>query len=51
MHPQLRQTPPRLSFSMMAVFSPSCEARIAVTYPPGPLPIMTISYSFIKIQV
>ena len=36
--PQLRHTPPSDSFSITAVFIPSCEALIAVTYPPGPLP-------------
>jgi hypothetical protein len=36
--------PPRFSFSTMAVFMPNCEARIAVTYPPGPLPSTTTSY-------
>ena len=30
-HPQLRQTPPRLSFSTTAVLSPNCEALMAVT--------------------
>jgi hypothetical protein len=31
--------PATLSFSMTAVVKPSWEARIAATYPPGPLPI------------
>src|SRR5258708_2992631 len=44
MQPMLRQVPPRyLSFSTMAVFSPSCAARIAATYPPGPEPLLTTS--------
>src|SRR5262245_29276646 len=38
MQPQLRQMPPRCSRSTTAVFMPSCAARIAATYPPGPLP-------------
>ena len=43
MQPQLRQMPPRCLFSTIAVFSPSCDARIAVTYPPGPEPMMMTS--------
>ena len=44
MQPRCRQVPPsRLSFSTMAVFSPSCPARIAATYPPGPEPMITTS--------
>ena len=36
MQPTCRHVPPRNgSFSMTAVFSPHCEARIAATYPPG----------------
>ena len=38
MHPQFKQIPPIDSFSITAVFKPNCEALIAVTYPPGPLP-------------
>ena len=30
-------------FSTQAVFSPSCAARIAATYPPGPPPMTTTS--------
>src|SRR5215213_3261230 len=45
MQPQLRQMPPKLSFSMIAVLKPSCDALIAATYPPGPLPITTTSYA------
>ena len=42
MHPMRRQVPPSLgSFSMQATFMPSCAARMAATYPPGPAP-MTI---------
>src|SRR5260221_8652854 len=38
MQPQLRQMPPKCSRSTQAVFMPSCAARIAATYPPGPPP-------------
>src|ERR1700723_2259940 len=45
MQPTCRQVPPRNgSFSTTAVFSPHWLARIAATYPPGPLPIITRSY-------
>src|ERR1700693_250051 len=45
MQPTCRQVPPRNpSFSMTRVFNPHCEARIAVLYPPGPLPIIARSY-------
>src|SRR6478752_5064552 len=47
MQPQFKQMPPRLSFSMIAVLNPNCEALIAATYPPGPLPITTTSYAII----
>ena len=47
MQPQFRQTPPNSDFSMMAVFKPNWEARIAATYPPGPLPI-TIKSKFMS---
>src|SRR5882724_7872865 len=41
MHPTCRQVPPRKgSFSTTTVFSPNSPARIAATYPPGPLPII-----------
>src|SRR5205085_9093461 len=44
MQPRSRQVPPRfLSFSIMAVRSPSCPARTAATYPPGPEPMMITS--------
>src|SRR6476661_7142541 len=43
MQPQLRQMPPSDSRSITATFSPSCEARMAATYPPGPLPTTTKS--------
>src|SRR5258708_8095324 len=38
MQRQLRQMPPSRSRSTIAVFKPSCAARMAQTYPPGPLP-------------
>src|SRR3954471_24910458 len=41
--PQFRQMPPRCSRSTTAVFMPSCAARIAATYPPGPPPRTTRS--------
>src|SRR6266478_5106309 len=45
MQPTCRQVPPRKgSFSTTTVFSPSSPARIAATYPPGPLPIIATSY-------
>src|SRR5262245_7972519 len=50
MQPTLRQVPPRASSpfgffqpSMQAVFSPSCAARTAAMYPPGPAPMTTTS--------
>src|SRR5579872_5049011 len=43
MQPQLRHMPPSWSRSTMAVFMPSCAARMAATYPPGPPPTMTMS--------
>ncbi len=45
MQPTCKHVPPNLSsFSMIAVFRPNWPARIAATYPPGPLPITTRSY-------
>ena len=45
MHPTFKQVPPReLYFSTNAVFLPNCAARMAATYPPGPLPITMTSY-------
>ena len=45
MQPTCRHVPPRKpSFSTTKVFNPHCAARIAVLYPPGPLPMMTRSY-------
>src|SRR5947207_11217043 len=39
-----RQVPPSsLSFSMIAVLSPSWPARMAATYPPGPEPMIATS--------
>jgi hypothetical protein len=43
--PQFRHTPPSASRSTIAVRSPSCPARIAATYPPGPDPSTTTSKS------
>src|SRR2546421_11334321 len=44
MQPMLRQVPPNCPrLSMQALFSPSCPARIAALYPPGPPPITTTS--------
>ena len=45
MQPTLRQTPPQYFDSTTATFSPSWEARIAATYPPGPAPSTTTSKS------
>src|SRR5262245_22122142 len=44
MHASFRQRPPTLPFSTTAVFIPTCAARIAPTYPPGPEPITLQSY-------
>src|SRR5215831_15814854 len=45
MQPTCRQVPPRNgSFSTTIVFKPSSPARIAATYPPGPLPMIATSY-------
>src|SRR6478609_4765203 len=38
MQPTLRQTPPQYFSSTTATVCPSCAARIAATYPPGPAP-------------
>src|SRR5262245_17445261 len=43
MHPQFRQIPPGRSASTTATRCPSCAARIAATYPPGPEPTTTAS--------
>src|SRR5438093_9293549 len=44
MQPRRRQVPPyRASFSITAVFKPSWPARIAATYPPGPVPMIATS--------
>src|SRR5580765_5794237 len=52
MQPTLRHVPPRASSpaeffhpSMQAVLNPSCAARTAAMYPPGPAPITTPSNS------
>src|SRR5215472_2282729 len=45
MQPTCRHVPPRNgSFSTTMVFRPSSPARMAATYPPGPLPIIAMSY-------
>src|SRR5262249_46535824 len=45
MQPTCRQVPPRYgSFSTTIVFNPNSPARMAATYPPGPLPIIATSY-------
>src|SRR5260370_5210215 len=45
MQPMCRQVPPRKgSCPTTTVFSPRSPARIAATYPPGPLPIIATSY-------
>ena len=44
MQPTLRQVPPSVAFfSTTATFMPSCAARTAQTYPPGPVPMTTRS--------
>src|SRR3712207_5165917 len=44
MHPTRRQVPPSApSFTTHATLIPSCAARIAATYPPGPAPNTTRS--------
>src|SRR5262245_13660568 len=48
MQPQFRQTPPSVgASSTIAADSPSCAARMAAMYPPGPEPITTRSNDFI----
>ena len=44
MQPTFRQVPPSVAFfSTTATFMPSCAARTAQTYPPGPVPMTTRS--------
>src|SRR5690554_3612340 len=44
MQPTRTQVPPRAdSRSTSATSKPSCAARMAATYPPGPAPMMTMS--------
>src|SRR5262245_48184681 len=46
MQPRFRQVPPRTgSRSTTAVRNPSCDARMAATYPPVPEPMTTTSYA------
>src|ERR1700733_6825574 len=45
MQPTFRQVPPSFfSRSISATFNPYCPARMAAVYPPGPPPMMTMSY-------
>src|ERR1039458_110324 len=49
MQPRFRQVPPRVGrFSISATLSPSCAARNAHTYPPGPAPMTATSYVSMK---
>src|SRR4051794_28450645 len=43
MQPTFRQTPPQNRSSTTATLLPSCAARMAATYPPGPAPRTTTS--------
>src|ERR671933_29075 len=43
MQPTFRHTPPQYLDSTTATLLPSCAARIAATYPPGPAPRTTTS--------
>src|ERR1700761_9327901 len=46
MHPTRRHVPPSSgSFSMQATVAPSCAARMAAVYPPGPPPRTATSTS------
>ena len=44
MQPTFRQVPPRYCFSITVTSAPSCAARMAATYPPGPPPITMIFF-------
>ena len=46
--PQFKHIPPISSFSIIAVFNPTCPALIAATYPAGPEPIMMTSYFIVN---
>src|SRR4030095_16160374 len=48
MQPTFRHVPPRNSRSTQATFIPSCAARMAATYPPGPAP-MTIRSNWLEL--
>ena len=49
MQPIRRQVPPSSgSFSMQITFAPSCAARIAAVYPPGPPPRTATSQSMLR---
>ncbi len=43
MQPSLRQVPPTLFSSKRVTVSPLAAARTAVSYPPGPAPMMMMS--------
>ena len=45
MHPTFRHVPPIGPFSINVTFAPSCAARIAATYPPGPPPMTDTRFS------
>ena len=48
MHPTRRHVPPNSgSISMQATFAPSCAARMAAVYPPGPPPRTATSTSML----
>src|SRR5258708_22912085 len=48
MQPQFRQTPPGRSSSTVATDNPSWAARMAETYPPGPVPTTTTSNFWLR---
>src|SRR3954469_9669988 len=50
MHPTLRHTPPQYLSSTTATLLPSCAARMAATYPPGPAPRTTTSKCWLMPQ-
>src|SRR5665213_3679805 len=51
MQPTFTQVPPSvLSRSTHTVLSPSCAARIAATYPPGPPPMISTSGSRLSVM-
>ncbi|MDB2613291.1 hypothetical protein N9Y89_00675 [bacterium] len=54
-HPQFKHTPPKDSFSTIAVFNPNCEARMAsvrtISFPCQVVPIPTFPFPLIVIRV